>query len=131
MFSLVLLEVLVWCEGDYIIYFVVIDVQGNVVVVIFLVNLLFGVVFIVFDIGVVLNNEMDDFVVDIQGVNSYGLVGSQVNVVVVGKCLLLSMSLSFLESLIDFVVFGIFGGSCILSMVLIFMLQYFDGCLVG
>lgn len=95
------------------------------------VNLPFGAAFTVPGTGVVLNNEMDDFAADTQGANSYGLAGSQANAVAAGKRPLSSMSPSFLESPTDFAAFGTPGGSRIPSMVLISMLQYFDGRPVG
>ena len=108
-----------------------IDAQGNAVAATLSVNLPFGAAFTVPDTGVVLNNEMDDFAADTQGANSYGLAGSQANAVAAGKRPLSSMSPSFLESPTDFAAFGTPGGSRIPSMVLISMLQYFDGRPVG
>lgn len=120
-----------WREGDHTTHFAVIDAQGNAVAATLSVNLPFGAAFTVPDTGVVLNNEMDDFAADTQGANSYGLAGSQANAVAASKRPLSSMSPSFLESPTDFAAFGTPGGSRIPSMVLISMLQYFDGRPVG
>ncbi|HGR4999813.1 gamma-glutamyltransferase [Pseudomonas aeruginosa] len=120
-----------WREGDHTTHFAVIDAQGNAVAATLSVNLPFGAAFTVPGTGVVLNNEMDDFAADTQGANSYGLAGSQANAVATGKRPLSSMSPSFLESPTDFAAFGTPGGSRIPSMVLISMLQYFDGRPVG
>ena len=120
-----------WREGDHTTHFAVIDAQGNAVAATLSVNLPFGAAFTVPGTGVVLNNEMDDFAADTQGANSYGLAGSQANAVAAGKRPLSSMSPSFLESPTDFAAFGTPGGSRIPSMVLISMLQYFDGRPVG
>ncbi|MBH9415619.1 gamma-glutamyltransferase [Pseudomonas aeruginosa] len=120
-----------WREGDHTTHFAVIDAQGNAVAATLSVNLPFGAAFTVPDTGVVLNNEMDDFAADTQGANSYGLAGSQANAGAAGKRPLSSMSPSFLESPTDFAAFGTPGGSRIPSMVLISMLQYFDGRPVG
>ncbi|HFZ1812202.1 gamma-glutamyltransferase [Pseudomonas aeruginosa] len=120
-----------WREGDHTTHFAVIDAQGNAVAATLSVNLPFGAAFTVPDTGVVLNNEMDDFAADTQGANSYGLADSQANAVAAGKRPLSSMSPSFLESPTDFAAFGTPGGSRIPSMVLISMLQYFDGRPVG
>lgn len=120
-----------WREGDHTTHFAVIDAQGNAVAATLSVNLPFGAAFTVPGTGVVLNNEMDDFAADTQGANSYGLAGSQANAVAPGKRPLSSMSPSFLESPTDFAAFGTPGGSRIPSMVLISMLQYFDGRPVG
>lgn len=116
-----------WREGDHTTHFAVIDAQGNAVAATLSVNLPFGAAFTVPGTGVVLNNEMDDFAADTQGANSYGLAGSQANAVAAGKRPLSSMSPSFLESPTDFAAFGTPGGSRIPSMVLISMLQYFEG----
>ncbi|TEF60117.1 gamma-glutamyltransferase [Pseudomonas aeruginosa] len=120
-----------WREGDHTTHFAVIDAQGNAVAATLSVNLPFGAAFTVPGTGVVLNNEMDDFAADTQGANSYGLAGSQANAVAASKRPLSSMSPSFLESPTDFAAFGTPGGSRIPSMVLISMLQYFDGRPVG
>ncbi|MCV4188290.1 gamma-glutamyltransferase [Pseudomonas aeruginosa] len=120
-----------WREGDHTTHFAVIDAQGNAVAATLSVNLPFGAAFTVPGTGVVLNNEMDDFAADTQGANSYGLAGSRANAVAAGKRPLSSMSPSFLESPTDFAAFGTPGGSRIPSMVLISMLQYFDGRPVG
>ncbi|HBP5367860.1 TPA: gamma-glutamyltransferase [Pseudomonas aeruginosa] len=120
-----------WREGDHTTHFAVIDAQGNAVAATLSVNLPFGAAFTVPGTGVVLNNEMDDFAADTQGANSYGLAGSQANAAAAGKRPLSSMSPSFLESPTDFAAFGTPGGSRIPSMVLISMLQYFDGRPVG
>ena len=120
-----------WREGDHTTHFAVIDAQGNAVAATLSVNLPFGAAFTVPGTGVVLNNEMDDFAADTQGANSYGLAGSLANAVAAGKRPLSSMSPSFLESPTDFAAFGTPGGSRIPSMVLISMLQYFDGRPVG
>ncbi len=120
-----------WREGDHTTHFAVIDAQGNAVAATLSVNLPFGAAFTVPGTGVVLNNEMDDFAADTQGANSYGLAGSQANAVAADKRPLSSMSPSFLESPTDFAAFGTPGGSRIPSMVLISMLQYFDGRPVG
>jgi gamma-glutamyltranspeptidase/glutathione hydrolase len=70
---------------------------------------------------------MDDFAADVQGANAYGLVGSPANAIAAGKRPLSSMSPSFIESPGEFASFGTPGGSRIPSMVLLAMLEYFDG----
>lgn len=69
---------------------------------------------------------MDDFAVDPKGSNTYGLVGSQANIIEPGKRPLSSMSPSFIESPQAFTAFGTPGGSRIPSVVLLSMLQYLD-----
>ncbi|MCO1750859.1 gamma-glutamyltransferase [Pseudomonas aeruginosa] len=61
----------------------------------------------------------------------FAVIDAQGNAVAAGKRPLSSMSPSFLESPTDFAAFGTPGGSRIPSMVLISMLQYFDGRPVG
>ncbi|NBA94041.1 gamma-glutamyltransferase [Pseudomonas sp. R5(2019)] len=116
-----------WREGDHTTHFAILDSQGNAVAATLSVNLPFGAAFSVPGTGVVLNNEMDDFAADPNGSNSYGLAGSQANAVAAGKRPLSSMSPTFIESPGQFTAFGTPGGSRIPSMVLLSVLEYFDG----
>ncbi len=115
-----------WREGDNTSHFAVLDNEGNAVAATLSLNLPFGSAFTVPGTGVILNDEMDDFAVDPQGVNTYGLIGSQANVIEPGKRPLSSMSPSFIESPHSFTAFGTPGGSRIPSIVLLSMLQYLD-----
>lgn len=116
-----------WREGDNTSHFSVLDNEGNAVAATLSLNLPFGSTFTVPGTGVVLNDEMDDFAVDPKGSNTYGLVGSQANIIEPGKRPLSSMSPSFIESPQAFTAFGTPGGSRIPSVVLLSMLQYLDG----
>ncbi|UVE18077.1 gamma-glutamyltransferase [Pseudomonas sp. LS44] len=116
-----------WHEGDHTTHFAVIDSDGNAVAATLSVNLPFGAAFTVPGTGVLLNDEMDDFAAEPQGVNAYGLSGSQPNLIAGGKRPLSSMSPSFIESAEQLAVFGTPGGSRIPSMVLLAMLAYLDG----
>lgn len=116
-----------WREGDHTTHFAILDSDGNAVAATLSVNLPFGSAFSVPGTGVILNNEMDDFAVDPQGSNAYGLAGSQANAIAAGKRPLSSMSPSFIESPTEFSAFGTPGGSRIPSMVLLSILQYLDG----
>lgn len=115
-----------WREGDNTSHFSVLDNEGNAVAATLSLNLPFGSTFTVPGTGVVLNDEMDDFAVDPKGSNTYGLVGSQANIIEPGKRPLSSMSPSFIESPQAFTAFGTPGGSRIPSVVLLSMLQYLD-----
>ncbi|WP_324732325.1 gamma-glutamyltransferase [Pseudomonas paeninsulae] len=116
-----------WHEGDHTTHFSVLDADGNAVAATLSINLPFGAAFIAPGTGVLLNDEMDDFAADVQGANAYGLVGSPANAIAAGKRPLSSMSPSFIESPSEFASFGTPGGSRIPSMVLLAMLEYFDG----
>lgn len=63
----------------------------------FLINLFFGNGVIIEGIGVLLNNEMDDFFVKFGSFNVYGLIGLEVNVIELGKCFFFSMIFIFME----------------------------------
>lgn len=52
-------------EKFEIIYYFIVDYDGNVVFIIYMVNGCFGVVVIVLGIGFFLNDEMDDFIVKV------------------------------------------------------------------
>jgi gamma-glutamyltranspeptidase/glutathione hydrolase len=116
-----------WREGEHTTHFATLDREGNAVAATLSVNLPFGAAFTAPGTGVVLNDEMDDFAADPQGINAYGLAGSQANSIAAGKRPLSSMSPSFIESPTEFTAFGTPGGSRIPSMVLLSMLQYLDG----
>ncbi|SER20538.1 gamma-glutamyltranspeptidase / glutathione hydrolase [Pseudomonas sp. NFACC02] len=115
-----------WREGDNTSHFSVLDNEGNAVAATLSLNLPFGSTFTVPGTGVLLNDEMDDFAVDPKGSNTYGLVGSQANIIEPGKRPLSSMSPSFIESPQAFTAFGTPGGSRIPSVMLLSILQYLD-----
>lgn len=115
-----------WREGDHTTHFNVLDRDGNAVAATLSINLPFGAAFTVPGTGILLNNEMDDFAADPRGSNTYGLSGSQANVVAAGKRPLSSMSPTFIESPDELAAFGTPGGSRIPSMVLLAILDYLD-----
>lgn len=116
-----------WQEGDHTTHFSILDGEGNAVAATLSVNLPFGAAFTVPGTGVVLNNEMDDFAAALNSSNAYGLTGSAANQIAAGKRPLSSMSPSFIDSPEAFAAFGTPGGSRIPSMVLLAMLEYFNG----
>lgn len=108
-------------------HFSVIDDEGNRVAATLSINYPFGSGFVSRGTGVTLNNEMDDFVSKPGVANAYGLVGGEANSIAPGKRPLSSMSPTFVEHG-DFVaVIGTPGGSRIITMVLLALLDLIDG----
>lgn len=116
-----------WREGDHTTHFTVLDAQGNAVAATLSLNSMFGAAFTVPGTGILLNNEMDDFAIDVQGSNAYGLHGTPANALQGGKRPISSMAPTFVESEEDFVTFGTPGGSQIPSMLLLSLLAYQQG----
>jgi len=110
-------------------HFSVIDKEGNRVSATLSINLPFGSGFVVPGTGVLLNNEMDDFSAKARIPNAYGLVGDQANAIEAGKRPLSSMSPTFIESENRVGILGTPGGSRIISMVLLGILDFADGYL--
>jgi gamma-glutamyltranspeptidase/glutathione hydrolase len=76
---------------------------------------------------VLLNNEMDDFSAKPGVPNLYGLVGSGANAIAPGKRPLSSMSPTFVESEEGVAILGTPGGSRIITMVLLGILDMAEG----
>lgn len=70
----------------------VIDAAGNAVALTTTVNTSFGSLYVAGDTGVLLNNEMDDFVVKPGVPNAFGLIGREANAIAPGKRPLSSMT---------------------------------------
>ena len=113
-------------EGFHTTHFSVIDKAGNRVSATLSINLPFGSAFTVPNTGVVLNNEMDDFSAKPGEPNAYGLVGNAANAIAPNKRPLSSMSPSFVESDDAIALIGTPGGSRIITMVMLGMLEHFD-----
>ncbi len=79
-------------EGENTTHFSVIDKEGNAVAVTTTLNDNFGSAFVVPGTGIVMNNEMDDFISAPGVANMFGLVGSKANEIAPGKRPLSSMS---------------------------------------
>lgn len=105
-------------------HFSIIDTEGNRVAATLSLNSEFGAGFVAKGTGVVLNNEMDDFVSKAGAMNSYGLVGGSANAIAAGKRMLSSMTPTFLEDDAHVAVLGTPGGSRIISMVLLATLDF-------
>jgi len=98
-------------------HFSILDRDGNRVAATLSVNYPFGCGFVAGDTGVVLNDEMDDFVAKPGVPNVYGLVGGKANAIAPGKRPLSSMSPTFVEGPKRTLIVGTPGGSRIISMV--------------
>ena len=114
-------------QGTDTTHFSIIDAEGNRVAATLSINLPFGSGFMPPGTGVLLNNEMDDFVAKPGTPNSYGLVGNEANAIAPGKRMLSSMTPSFVESADRVAVIGTPGGSRIISMVMLGILEFANG----
>ena len=108
-------------------HFSVLDSAGNRVAATLSVNYPFGAATVPAGTGVLLNNEMDDFATSPLTPNAYGLVGGSANAVAAGRRPLSSMTPTFLESADRIGILGTPGGSRIISMVLLGVLEFADG----
>lgn len=108
-------------------HFSIIDAQGNRVGATTSINYGFGSAFIAGRSGVLLNNEMDDFVAKPGTPNVYGLVGGKANAIEPGKRMLSSMSPTFIDNGERIAIIGTPGGSRIITMVLLGALTFLDG----
>lgn len=113
--------------GRHTTHYSIIDREGNRVAATLTVNGPFGSGFVPPGTGVLLNNEMDDFVAKPGVPNLYGLVGAAANAIAPGKRPLSSMTPTFLETRDRVVVLGTPGGSRIISMVLLATLHAAEG----
>jgi len=111
-------------EGRNTTHFSVLDTAGNRVAATLSVNYPFGAAFVPEGTGVLLNNEMDDFSARPLTPNAYGLVGVAANAIAPGKRPLSSMTPTFLETTDKVGVLGTPGGSRIISMVIIGILEF-------
>ena len=114
-------------EGMNTTHFSILDSEGNRVAATLSVNYPFGACFTPPGTGVLLNNEMDDFSAKPGVPNLYGLVGSGANAIVPGKRPLSSMSPTFVESEAGVAILGTPGGSRIITMVLLGILDMVEG----
>ncbi|MDH5326319.1 MAG: gamma-glutamyltransferase, partial [Gammaproteobacteria bacterium] len=108
-------------------HFSVLDQDGNRVSATLTINYPFGSGFVPPGTGVLLNDEMDDFSAKPGVPNAYGLVGGEANAIAAGKRPLSSMSPTFIESDRGVAILGTPGGSRIISMVLLAILDYAQG----
>ena len=114
-------------QGENTTHFSVIDSEGNRVAATLSINYPFGSGFVAEGTGVLLNDEMDDFSAQPGAANVYGLVGNEANAIAPYKRPLSSMSPTFIEGDARLMITGTPGGSRIISMVLLSLLDFVDG----
>ncbi len=110
-------------KGLHTTHFSVLDREGNRVSATLSINLPFGSGFVAGKTGVLLNDEMDDFDAAPGSPNAYGLIGSGANAIAPGKRPLSSMSPTFIENEHSISILGTPGGSRIITMVLLGILE--------
>jgi gamma-glutamyltranspeptidase/glutathione hydrolase len=108
-------------------HFSIVDAEGNLAAVTQTVNLPYGNALVVEGTGFLLNNEMDDFSVKPGVPNAFGLVGDDANAIAPGKRPLSSMTPTFLVGPDRVAVLGTPGGSRIVTMVLLGLMELMDG----
>ena len=111
-------------EGFHTTHLSVLDKEGNRVSATLSINLPFGSAYLAEGTGVLLNNEMDDFSSKPGVPNAYGLVGNEANAIEAEKRPLSSMTPSFVESDSQVAILGTPGGSRIITMVFLGMLEH-------
>lgn len=107
-------------------HYSILDKDGNRVAATLSINYPFGACFVAEGTGVLLNDEMDDFSAKPGVPNAYGLVGAEANAIASGKRPLSSMSPTFIESDDLLAIVGTPGGSRIISMVMLAILNTLD-----
>ena len=113
-------------ESEHTTHYSIIDSDGNRVAATLSINYAFGSGFVVAGTGVLLNDEMDDFVVKPGVPNLYGLVGAKANEIAPAKRMLSSMSPTFVDDGKRFAVLGTPGGSRIITMVLSAIMRFLE-----
>jgi len=114
-------------EGQDTTHFSVLDTQGNMVSSTMSINYPFGSCLTAAGTGVLFNDEMDDFSAKPGTPNVYGLVGAEANAIAPGKRPLSSMSPTIVESAQGIAILGTPGGSRIITMVLLGILEFEKG----
>jgi gamma-glutamyltranspeptidase/glutathione hydrolase len=114
-------------EGTDTTHFSVIDADGNMVAATLTVNLPFGSGFMPPGTGLLINNEMDDFSAKEGVPNAFGLIGFKANEIQPYKRPLSSMSPTFMIGEDRRAVVGTPGGSRIITMVLLGILDFVRG----
>ncbi len=114
-------------EGEDTTHFSIIDKDGNRVAATLSINYPFGSGFVAKGTGVLLNDEMDDFSAQVGAANAYGLTGNHANAIAANKRPLSSMTPTFIENENSLMIIGTPGGSRIITMVLLGILDFIDG----
>lgn len=113
--------------GNHTTHFSILDREGNYVSATLSINYPFGSGFVAGTTGVLLNDEMDDFSAKPGVPNAYGLVGAEANAIAPGKRMLSSMSPTFVSGPDGVAILGTPGGSRIITMVLLGILEHAAG----
>ncbi len=108
-------------------HFSIVDGDGNRVAATLSINYPFGSGLVADGTGVLLNDEMDDFSASPGVPNAYGLLGSDANAIAPGKRMLSSMTPAFVRTPTRTLVSGTPGGSRIITMQLLAMLEFLRG----
>jgi gamma-glutamyltranspeptidase/glutathione hydrolase len=108
-------------------HFSILDAAGNRVAATLSINYPFGACVVPPGTGVLLNNEMDDFSIKPGVPNLYGLVGAEANAIAPGKRPLSSMTPVFAEDDSGVAILGTPGGSRIITMLLLGVLDLAAG----
>jgi gamma-glutamyltranspeptidase/glutathione hydrolase len=114
-------------DGTDTTHFSIIDSEGNMVAATLTVNTIFGSSFMVPGTGFMLNNEMDDFSAKPGEPNAFGLIGFTANEIQPFKRPLSSMTPTLMLGEDRVAVIGTPGGSRIITMVLLGILDFMDG----
>jgi len=114
-------------NGNDTTHFSIIDNEGNMVSATLSINYPFGACLVPPGTGVLLNDEMDDFAAKPGTANAYGLIGGEANAIEPGKRPLSSMSPTLIVSDNAHAVLGTPGGSRIITMVLLAILDFANG----
>jgi gamma-glutamyltranspeptidase / glutathione hydrolase len=114
-------------KGEDTTHFSIVDQYGNRVAATLSINYPFGSGFVAPGTGVLLNDEMDDFSSQIGSANGYGLVGNEANAIAPYKRPLSSMTPTFIENDDRLMIIGTPGGSRIITMVLLGILDFIAG----
>jgi len=113
--------------GAHTTHFSILDREGNRVAATLSINYPFGSAFVPPGTGVLLNDEMDDFSLKPGVPNVYGLIGAEANAIAPGKRPLSSMTPTFVETEQGVAILGTPGGSRIITMVLLAILDLASG----
>ncbi|QKQ28164.1 gamma-glutamyltransferase [Candidatus Reidiella endopervernicosa] len=108
-------------------HFSILDREGSYVSATLSINYPFGSGYMPPGTGVLLNDEMDDFSAKPGTPNVYGLVGAEENAIEPGKRMLSSMSPTFVSGPDGVAILGTPGGSRIITMVLLGILEVVEG----
>lgn len=114
-------------ESDETTHFSIVDQKGNAVAVTTTLNAAYGSKVFVEELGVFMNNEMDDFSSKPGSPNMFGLTGSEANSIAPKKRMLSSMTPTIVEKNGDlYMVIGTPGGSTIITSVFQTILNVYE-----